>query len=242
MLEIKGLVKSYGSKEVLHGIDLEVRDGEIFGFIGPNGAGKSTTLKCLSGILPFEKGDIKIGGYDILTNPMEAKRITAYLPDNPDIYENLTGIQFLNFVGDVFNVPSDVRTQRINDLSRELEIYENLGDQVSSYSHGMKQKLALISAFLHEPKFLVLDEPVVGLDPKAAFILKQKMKQLCERGSSVLFSSHVLEVVEKLCDRVGIMVAGEFRQIGATEDIIADQSLEQVFLELDKNETPLETH
>ncbi|MBQ1505206.1 MAG: ABC transporter ATP-binding protein [Erysipelotrichales bacterium] len=242
MLEIKGLVKSYGSKEVLHGIDLEVRDGEIFGFIGPNGAGKSTTLKCLSGILPFEKGDIKIGGYDILTNPMEAKRITAYLPDNPDIYENLTGIQFLNFVGDVFNVPSDVRTQRINDLSRELEIYENLGDQVSSYSHGMKQKLALISAFLHEPKFLVLDEPFVGLDPKAAFILKQKMKQLCERGSSVLFSSHVLEVVEKLCDRVGIMVAGEFRQIGATEDIIADQSLEQVFLELDKNETPLETH
>ena len=177
MLEIKGLVKSYGSKEVLHGIDLEVRDGEIFGFIGPNGAGKSTTLKCLSGILPFEKGDIKIGGYDILTNPMEAKRITAYLPDNPDIYENLTGIQFLNFVGDVFNVPSDVRTQRINDLSRELEIYENLGDQVSSYSHGMKQKLALISAFLHEPKFLVLDEPFVGLDPKAAFILKQKMKQ-----------------------------------------------------------------
>ena len=242
MLEIKGLVKSYGSKEVLHGIDLEVRDGEIFGFIGPNGAGKSTTLKCLSGILPFEKGDIKIGGYDILTNPMEAKRITAYLPDNPDIYENLTGIQFLNFVGDVFNVPSDVRTQRINDLSRELEIYENLGDQVSSYSHGMKQKLALISAFLHEPKFLVLDEPFVGLDPKAAFILKQKMKQLCERGSSVLFSSHVLEVVEKLCDRVGIMVAGEFRQIGATEEIIADQSLEQVFLELDKNETPLETH
>ncbi|MBQ1305269.1 MAG: ABC transporter ATP-binding protein [Erysipelotrichales bacterium] len=234
MIEIKQLVKSYGNKEVLHGIDMDVREGEIFGFIGPNGAGKSTTLKCLSGILPFESGSIKVGGYDILTNPMEAKRIMAYLPDNPDIYEGLTGVQFLNFVGDVFGIPSDVRTSRIDELSKELELYGSLGDQVSGYSHGMKQKLALISAFLHDPKILVLDEPFVGLDPKAAFILKEKMRQLCERGSAVLFSSHVLEVVEKLCDRVGILVAGSFRQIGATEDIIADQSLEQVFLELDK--------
>ena len=234
MIEIKQLVKSYGNKEVLHGIDMDVREGEIFGFIGPNGAGKSTTLKCLSGILPFESGSIKVGGYDILTNPMEAKRIMAYLPDNPDIYEGLTGVQFLNFVGDVFGIPSDVRTSRIDELSKELELYGSLGDQVSGYSHGMKQTLALISAFLHDPKILVLDEPFVGLDPKAAFILKEKMRQLCERGSAVLFSSHVLEVVEKLCDRVGILVAGSFRQIGATEDIIADQSLEQVFLELDK--------
>ena len=217
MIEIKQLVKSYGNKEVLHGIDMDVREGEIFGFIGPNGAGKSTTLKCLSGILPFESGSIKVGGYDILTNPMEAKRIMAYLPDNPDIYEGLTGVQFLNFVGDVFGIPSDVRTSRIDELSKELELYGSLGDQVSGYSHGMKQKLALISAFLHDPKILVLDEPFVGLDPKAAFILKEKMRQLCERGSAVLFSSHVLEVVEKLCDRVGILVAGSFRQIGATE-------------------------
>ncbi len=234
MIEIKQLVKSYGNKEVLHGIDMDVREGEIFGFIGPNGAGKSTTLKCLSGILPFESGSIKVGGYDILTNPMEAKHIMAYLPDNPDIYEGLTGVQFLNFVGDVCVIPSYLRTSRIDELSKELELYGSLGDQVSGYSHGMKQKLALISAFLHDPKILVLDEPFVGLDPKAAFILKEKMRQLCERGSAVLFSSHVLEVVEKLCDRVGILVAGSFRQIGATEDIIADQSLEQVFLELDK--------
>lgn len=234
MLKITGLHKSYGEKEVIHGIDISVEPGEIFGFIGPNGSGKTTTIKCMVGILPFEQGQITVNGYDIVTDPLAVKRSLAYLPDNPDLYENLTGVQFLNFVADIFGIDSQVRTEKIGQLAKEFEIYGTLGDQISTYSHGMKQKLAIVGALMHDPKLLVLDEPFVGLDPKAAFTLKEKMKQLCATGSSVFFSSHVLEVVEKLCDHVGILVNGKLVKYGATEEIIKDQSLEQVFLELDK--------
>ena len=234
MLEIKSLYKSYDSKEVLHGLDLEVKKGEIFGFIGPNGAGKSTTIKCITGISSFEKGEIKVNGYDVKKESLKAKRHIAYLPDNPDLYENLTGQQFLNFVADVFGMDTVTRAKEIESLAKEWEIYDVLGDSISSYSHGMKQKLALVSAFMHKPDLLVLDEPFVGLDPKASFILKEKMRNLCDNGSAVLFSSHVLEVVEKLCDKVAIIVDGNIQTMGNTADIIADSSLEDIFLELDK--------
>lgn len=234
MLKITGLYKSYGEKEVIHGIDIAVEPGEIFGFIGPNGSGKTTTIKCMVGILPFEKGQITVDNHDIVADPLAVKRSLAYLPDNPDLYENLTGLQFLNFVADIFGIDSQTRTDKIGQLAKEFEIYGSLGDQISAYSHGMKQKLAIVGALLHDPKLLVLDEPFVGLDPKAAFTLKEKMKNLCASGSSVFFSSHVLEVVEKLCDHVGILVNGKLVKYGATEEIIKDQSLEQVFLELDK--------
>ena len=234
MLKITGLYKSYGEKEVIHGIDIAVEPGEIFGFIGPNGSGKTTTIKCMVGILPFEQGQITVNNHDIVADPLAVKRSLAYLPDNPDLYENLTGLQFLNFVADIFGIDSQTRTDKIGQLAKEFEIYGSLGDQISAYSHGMKQKLAIVGALLHDPKLLVLDEPFVGLDPKAAFTLKEKMKNLCASGSSVFFSSHVLEVVEKLCDHVGILVNGKLVKYGATEEIIKDQSLEQVFLELDK--------
>ena len=234
MLKITGLYKSYGEKEVIHGIDIAVEPGEIFGFIGPNGSGKTTTIKCMVGILPFEQGQITVNNHDIVADPLAVKRSLAYLPDNPDLYENLTGLQFLNFVADIFGIDSQTRTDKIGQLAKEFEIYGSLGDQISAYSHGMKQKLAIVGALLHDPKLLVLDEPFVGLDPKAAFTLKEKMKNLCANGSSVFFSSHVLEVVEKLCDHVGILVNGKLVKYGATEEIIKDQSLEQVFLELDK--------
>ena len=234
MLKITGLYKSYGEKEVIHGIEIAVEPGEIFGFIGPNGSGKTTTIKCMVGILPFEQGQITVNNHDIVADPLAVKRSLAYLPDNPDLYENLTGLQFLNFVADIFGIDSQTRTDKIGQLAKEFEIYGSLGDQISAYSHGMKQKLAIVGALLHDPKLLVLDEPFVGLDPKAAFTLKEKMKNLCASGSSVFFSSHVLEVVEKLCDHVGILVNGKLVKYGATEEIIKDQSLEQVFLELDK--------
>lgn len=232
MLSIKEFHKSYGDKEIVKGISLEVEDGEIFGFIGHNGAGKTTTIKSIVGILDFEKGSILIDGKSIKEEPIECKKIFAYIPDNPDLYNHLTGIQYLNFICNIYNVDKEQRVPRIKELSEELELDTNLGDSISSYSHGMKQKLAIIGAFVHEPKLLLLDEPFVGLDPKASFTLKQRMKKMCEKGCSIFFSSHVLEVVEKLCDKVAILKDGEIVLMGNTEEIISNNSLEEIFLGL----------
>ena len=234
MLTIQGLRKSFGTKEVLHGIDLQVNNGEIFGFIGHNGAGKTTTLRCTAGILSFNDGKILINGTDLQKAPVKAKMQMAYLPDNPDLYEQLTGIKFLNFICDMYDVPQNVREERIRSLAEDFEIYANLGDPLKSYSHGMKQKTAVIAALIHEPKLLILDEPFVGLDPKASYLLKQKMKELCAGGSSIFFSSHVLEVVENLCDRIAILRQGEIVMSGTADEILAQgQSLEDLFLELE---------
>ena len=232
MIEIKDLKKSFGKKEVLHGINLEVNDGEIFGFIGHNGAGKSTTIRSMVGILDFEEGEILVFGKSIQEQPIEVKKEIAYIPDNPDLYSHLTGEKYLNFVADIFEVSSEKRTQLIQKYATDFELIENLGDLISSYSHGMRQKLALISALIHEPKVLILDEPFVGLDPKASHTLKQIMRDLCEQKGIVFFSTHVLEVVEKLCDRVAIIQEGNIVVDGKTEEVISQKSLEQVFLEL----------
>lgn len=231
MLKIENLVKKYDDKEILHGISLQVNDGEIYGFIGHNGAGKTTTIRCAVGILPFNSGEIYIDGKNILTDPIWCKSVTAYLPDNPDLYENLTAVQFLNFIADIFEMSSEKRLDRIASLGRELEIYDMLGDQIKSFSHGQKQKLALISALMHDPRLLVLDEPFVGLDPKAAFTMKNKLVELCEKGGSVFFSSHVLEVVQNLCNQIAIIKEGNIIMQGRTEEIMkSGESLEQIFL------------
>lgn len=236
MLEIQNLVKSYGSKEILHGISLDVKDGEIFGFIGHNGAGKTTTIKSAIGIVGFDSGQILIDGIDVSKNPIEAKKRIAYLPDNPDIYENLTGIQYLNFISNIFQIDQATRQKKIEEFGKELEIFDYLGDQIKSLSHGMKQKVAVIGAFIHEPRLLVLDEPFVGLDPKASFILKNKMKQLCEQGSSVFFSSHVLEVVSNLCNHIAIIKGGNIIRDGETVEILSHgQTLEELFLDLEND-------
>lgn len=230
MLEIKDYHKSYGKKEVVKGITLEAKSGQIFGFIGHNGAGKTTTIKSIVGILDFEDGEILIDGKSIKQHPIQCKQQMAYIPDNPDLYEHLTGVKYLNFICDVYDVPSDVRVERIKELAEELEIEKNLGDSISSYSHGMKQKLAIISALIHKPRLLILDEPFVGLDPKAAFTLKNRMRKMCDEGCTIFFSSHVLEVVEKLCDKVAILKDGEIVLQGDTEEIIQKNSLEEIFL------------
>lgn len=236
MLKIQNFSKIYsGTKKAVDDLSLEVKSGEIFGFIGHNGAGKTTTIKSIVGILDFEEGDILIDGISIKKNPIECKKIMAYIPDNPDIYEQLTGIQYLNFIADMYNVEKAVREERINEYSKTFEIYDNLGDVISSYSHGMKQKLVLISALIHKPKLLVLDEPFVGLDPKAAFTLKQMMQTMCDSGTSIFFSSHVLEVVEKLCHRIAIIKQGKLVAYGNVDDIKGDKSLENVFLEMTEN-------
>ena len=209
MLKIKGLEKTYPKgKKAVDNIDLEISKGEIFGFIGHNGAGKTTTIKCVVGILPFEKGQILIDGKDITKNPIECKKIMAYIPDNPDLYELLTGIQYLNFICDLYNISALDRKETIDKYAEMFAISQNLGDLIQSYSHGMKQKLALISALVRKPKLLILDEPFVGLDPKAAFQVKEIMQKMCEEGSSIFFSTHVLEVAEKLCDKVAIIKDG----------------------------------
>lgn len=233
MLEINDLHKSFDGKEILHGVTLNVKDGEIFGFIGQNGAGKTTTIRSAVGILDFEQGTITIDGMNIKDHPLEAKRITAYLPDNPDLYENLSGIQYLNFIADVYGVSSEKRAEKISEYGKALGIYDNLGDQIKSLSHGMKQKVAVVSAFMHEPKLLVLDEPFVGLDPIASHTMKKKLRELCDRGGSVFFSSHVLEVVENLCDEVAILKAGSVILDGKTADLLAQSgsTLEELFLE-----------
>lgn len=233
MLKITNLSKSYQSdRKAVDNLSLAVEAGDLFGFIGHNGAGKTTTLKCVAGILPFDAGDITIAGKSVTRQPIECKRVTAYLPDNPDLYEYLTGIQYLGFIADVFEVSRRDRQEAIERYGELFELTPNLGDPVTSYSRGMKQKLALISAFLHAPKLLVLDEPFVGLDPKAAFTLKEEMKALCARGGAVFFSTHVLEVAERLCSKVAIIHHGRLAASGQTAEVIGDSSLEDLFLEL----------
>ena len=232
MLQIKNYSKSYDDKLVVKNVNLHVEKGEIYGFIGHNGAGKTTTIKSVAGILDFEKGDILVDGKSIKEDPIECKKIMAYIPDNPVLYEGLTGIKYLNFIGDIYKVEASRRTELIKKYSELFELDKNLGDSISSYSHGMKQKLAIISALIHEPKLLLLDEPFVGLDPKAAHILKGIMREICDQGGCIFFSTHVLEVVEKLCDHVCIIKSGEIIKDGTVEEIVGDSSLEDVFLEL----------
>ncbi|SCW62180.1 ABC-2 type transport system ATP-binding protein [Ruminococcaceae bacterium YRB3002] len=232
ILEIKGYSKTYGEgKKACDDVNLTVRSGDIYGFIGHNGAGKSTTIRAVVGVLDFDEGDIYIDGHSVKDEPVECKRITAYIPDNPDLYENLTGIQYLSFVADVFGISEADRTARIRDYAERFEITDALGDLISSYSHGMKQKLAIISALIHEPRLMVLDEPFVGLDPKASFTLKQIMHEICGRGTAIFFSTHVLDVAEKLCNKVAIIKQGRIIASGTMEELTHGQSLEEVFLE-----------
>lgn len=236
MLEIRHLKKSFGDKTVIPDLSLTVQDGEIFGFIGHNGAGKTTTIRCAVGILPYEGGEIFIDGTDIHKDPILVKSKTAYLPDNPDLYESMSGIRYLDFIADIFRVPQAVRTERVEGFARDLEIYDVLSSPISTYSHGMKQKLALVSAFLHDPKLIVLDEPFVGLDPKASYLVKQKLRETASRGGSVFFSSHVLEVVSNLCDSLAILKDGKIVRSGRTQDILSGgETLEQIFLETENS-------
>ena len=233
MLEITGLTKTYpGGKKALTDVNISIADGEIFGFIGHNGAGKTTTIKSVVGILTYDSGRILVNGMDIKEKPMECKQITAYIPDNPDLYEMLTGIQYLNFISDIYKIDKNKRTELITKYADMFEITKNLGDVISTYSHGMKQKLALISALIRNPKLLILDEPFVGLDPKAAFLVKETMKDLCKNGTSIFFSTHVLEVAEKRCDKIAIIKDGKIIATGTVEEVKGDKSLEDVFLEL----------
>lgn len=232
MLEIQHFTKRYGKKTAVDDLSLTIQAGEICAFIGHNGAGKTTTLKACCGILPFEEGDILVDGISVRRNPVACKRKIAYLPDNPDLYEFMTGTKYLNFIADVFQVPSGQREGRIRDYAERLELTDDLAQPISSYSHGMKQKLAILSALLHDPKLLLMDEPFVGLDPKAAHQLKQLMRRLCDRGGAIFFSTHVLEVAEKLCDKVAIIRGGRLVRAGSMEEVRGDDSLEEVFLEL----------
>ena len=234
MLEIRNYSKSYGEgKKAADNVSLQVNSGDIFGFIGHNGAGKSTTIRAVVGVLDFTEGEILIDGHSVKNEPMECKRITAYIPDNPDLYENLTGIQYLNFVADVFDISVEEREERIKKYAEAFEITSALGDTISSYSHGMKQKVAIISALIHNPKLLVLDEPFVGLDPKATFTLKEIMHEMCENGTAVFFSTHVLDVAEKLCNKVAIIKQGRIIASGTMEELTEGHSLEETFLEAD---------
>ncbi len=234
MLEIKNLTKKYGDFVAVSDLSLTVKDGEIYGFIGHNGAGKSTVIKAIVGAHKFDGGEIIINGNSLKDKPIECKKNMAYVPDNPDIYDYLTGIQYLNFIGDIYSVPTEERDKKVKEYAEKFEISDKLSDLISSYSHGMKQKLVLISALMHSPKLLILDEPFVGLDPVASFNLKEIMKEFCSRGSSIFFSTHILEVAEKLCDRVGIIKGGKIVTEGEMKDIVGDESLESIFLELQK--------
>lgn len=237
MILINNFSYSYAEgKKAVDDISLTIADGEIFGFIGHNGAGKSTTIKAIVGILDFKDGDIIINGKSVKSNAIECKSELAYLPDNPDLYDFMSGIKYLNFIGDIFKVPSDVRDERIHKYAELFEIEKVLADAISSYSHGMKQKLAIISALIHNPKVLVMDEPFVGLDPKASFQVKEIMRELCANGTSIFFSSHVLEVVEKLCDKVAIIQNGKIVKMGTVDEVKGDESLEDIFLELTDHE------
>lgn len=236
MVEIKGLCKSYDNKRVVDNLDLTINDGEIYGFIGHNGAGKTTTIKCLIGILSFEKGEILIDGLSIKDKPIECKRKIAYIPDNPDLYNYMSGVDYLNFIGDVFNVANEERIKRIDKYAGIFELTDSLANPISSYSHGMRQKLAIISAWLHEPDLIVMDEPFVGLDPKASHDLKMMMREFCDNGGSIFFSTHVLEVAEKLCDKVAIIKQGQLIKSGTMEEVKGDSSLESVFLELEDDD------
>ena len=237
MLEIKNFTKSYGgTKKAADGVTLTINSGDICGFIGHNGAGKSTTIRAAVGVLDFTEGEILIDGHSVKKEPVKCKQITAYIPDNPDIYENLTGIEYLNFISDVFGIKGKLREERIRKYADIFGITDSLGDLIRSYSHGMRQKIAIISALIHEPKLLVLDEPFVGLDPKATFTLKEIMRDMCGKGSAVFFSTHVLDVAEKLCNRVVIIKEGRIIASGTMDELTRDKSLEDVFLEVDSGE------
>lgn len=233
MLKIEHLTKKYDEYKAVDDLSLTIENGKIYGFIGHNGAGKTTTLKSIVGIMPFDEGEIYIDGVSIKENPLECKKNLAYIPDNPDLYEYLSGIQYLNFVADVYQVNKKDREERIKKYADMLELTSDLAQPVSAYSHGMKQKLALIAAFIHEPKLVIMDEPFVGLDPKASHLLKGIMRDLCDQGGAFFFSTHVLEVAEKLCDEIAIIKKGKLIVSGLTHEIIGDDSLEEVFLELE---------
>lgn len=233
MLEIEHFTKKYGEKVAAEDISLHIKAGEIYGFIGHNGAGKTTTLKSVVGILQFDEGEIRIDGESIKASPLSCKKKIAYIPDNPDLYDFMTGIKYLNFIADVFGIGEEQRQQRIHQYADLFEMTSDLGQPIASYSHGMKQKLALISAWIHEPKLIIMDEPFVGLDPKASHILKGMMREVCDKGGAIFFSTHVLEVAEKLCDKVAIIKSGKLIRSGTMEEVKGDDSLEEVFLELE---------
>ena len=235
MVEIKNLIKSYGDKRAVDDISFTVNEGEIFAFIGHNGAGKTTTIKSIVGINDFDSGDILINGKSIRKNTIDCKKQIAYVPDNPDLYENMKAIDYINFICDMYEVPEDVRRENTLKYAKMLEMEDNLKDVISSFSHGMKQKIALISALVHEPNILIMDEPFVGLDPKAVFDMKNIMKEMCKEGKTIFFSTHILDVAEKLCDRVAIIKNGKIVKVGNMDEIKGDESLEQVFLELGEN-------
>ena len=233
MLNIEHLTKTYGEKKAVDDLNLHIRPGEIYGFIGHNGAGKTTTLKSVAGILQFDAGEIYIGGDSIREKPLECKRKIAYIPDNPDLYEYMTGIKYLNFIADIFGVDAALRRERIRRYADAFELTGDLAQPIAAYSHGMKQKLAIIAAWLHKPQLILMDEPFVGLDPKAAHLLKGMMREICDRGGAIFFSTHVLEVAEKLCDKVAIIKGGKLIRSGTMEEVKGDDSLEEVFLELE---------
>ena len=233
MLAINHYTKRYGDKKAVDDLTLHIAPGEIYGFIGHNGAGKTTTLKACAGILQFDEGEIKIGGINIKDDPLACKRITAYIPDNPDLYDFMSGIKYLNFIADIFAVGEKEREERIKKYADMFEITHDLSQPIASYSHGMKQKLALISAWIHEPKLIIMDEPFVGLDPKASHLLKGMMRSVCDNGGAIFFSTHVLEVAQKLCDKVAIIKGGKLIRSGTMDEVRGDDSLEDVFLELE---------
>ena len=233
MLSISHLTKKYGDKVAVDDLSLTINGGEIYGFIGHNGAGKTTTIKAVVGILAFDDGEIKIDGLSIKDQPLECKRKIAYIPDNPDLFDYMSGIKYLNFIADVYGVSASDRQERIRKYADLLELTDDLAQPINAYSHGMKQKLAIIAAWIHQPKLIIMDEPFVGLDPKASHLLKQMMRELCDQGGAIFFSTHVLEVAEKLCDKVAIIKNGKLIKSGTMEEVRGDESLEEVFLELE---------
>ena len=233
MLKIEHLIKIYGDKKAVDDLSLHIKPGEIYGFIGHNGAGKTTTLKSIVGILQFDSGEIYIDGRSIKESPIECKKNFAYIPDNPDLYDFMTGIKYLNFIADIFGMEESVRQERIRKYAEMFEITDDLAQPIASFSHGMKQKLAIIAAWIHNPKLIIMDEPFVGLDPKAAHLLKGMMRDVCDNGGAIFFSTHVLEVAEKLCDKVAIIKGGKLIRSGTMEEVKGDDSLEEVFLELE---------
>ena len=233
MLTIDHLTKTFDGKKAVDDLTLHIAPGEIYGFIGHNGAGKTTTLKSVVGIQQFDSGEIRIGGHSIKDEPLACKRMLAYIPDNPDLYDFMTGIKYLNFIADIFGVDAQVRQERIRKYADLFELTNDLAQPIAAYSHGMKQKLAIISAWLHAPRLILMDEPFVGLDPKAAHILKGMMREICDEGGAIFFSTHVLEVAEKLCDKVAIIKGGKLIRSGTMEEVKGDDSLEEVFLELE---------
>ena len=236
MLKIEHLTKSYGEKKAVDDLSLHIAPGEIYGFIGHNGAGKTTTLKSVVGIQQFDQGEILVGGVSMQKDPLACKKQLAYSPDNPDLYEYMTGIQFLNFIADIFGISVQERQKRIRNYADRFELTDDLAQSIAAYSHGMKQKLAIIAAWIHQPKLIVMDEPFVGLDPKAAHLLKGMMREICDQGGAIFFSTHVLEVAEKLCDKIAIIKAGRLIRFGTMEEVKGDDSLEDVFLELEGEE------